>query len=118
MLRRQFLGEVNDGKAWVRRRLACIIRVRRRLACKGFGRRDVCVPSGRRDACVPSVDNTELVDGAAMRDDVMLEGGVTLVGIAEGGATFDLIDFEGAVSVLVHHIGQYKHIVIKEPSLE
>ena len=108
MLGGQLLGKVDDGKAWVRRR----------LACKGFGRRDVCVPSGRRDACVPGVDDTEVVNLAAMRDDVVLQGGIPFVGLAEDGAAFDLIDFEGAVSVLVHHIGEDKDIVIKEPSLE
>lgn len=66
----------------------------------------------------PIIDDAEAVDAATMRDDVVLQGGVAAVGLAEGGAGLHLVDVEGAVLALVHHVGQHQHVVVEEAGLE
>ena len=53
-----------------------------------------------------------------MRDDVVLQGGVAAVGLAEGGAALHLVDVEGAILALLHHVGQHQHVVVEEAGLE
>ena len=48
----------------------------------------------------------------------MLQCGIPFVCLAEGGAALHLVDIEGAVLVLVHHVGEDKDIVVEEASLE
>ena len=53
-----------------------------------------------------------------MGDDVMLDGGIPFVGLAEGGAGLDLVDVEGAIGAAVDYIGEDKDIVIEKARLE
>ena len=53
-----------------------------------------------------------------MRDDVVLQGGIAAVGLAEGSAGLDFVDVEGAVLALLHHVGQHQHVVVEEAGLE
>ena len=64
------------------------------------------------------IDDAEGVYLAAMRDDVVLQGGVAAVGLAEGGAGLDLVDVEAAVVALAYDVGEHQHVVVLEAGLE
>ena len=64
------------------------------------------------------MDDVEGVYRAAVGDDIMLEGDVSFVCVAECGAGFDLIDIDAAVRTAVHHIGEDKHFVVEKTGFE
>ena len=64
------------------------------------------------------VDDVEGVDLSAMGDDVVLQGGVAAVGLAEGAARLHLVDVQRAVGTTMYDIGQYQNIVILESGFE
>ena len=66
----------------------------------------------------PVIHNRKTAHLTAVRDDIVLQGGVAAVGVAEGGAGFDLVDVEAAVVALADNVGQHQHVVVLEAGLE
>lgn len=59
-----------------------------------------------------AIYNIKCMHFAAVGDDIVLQGSVALVGLAEDIATLHLVDIQCTILVLVYHVGQHQHIVV------
>ena len=66
----------------------------------------------------PIIHDAKPIDAAAMRDNIMLQGGIPFVGLAENIAALHLVDVKETIVVLVYYVSENKHIIVEESCLK